>query len=337
VRDHTTGYADLVSHLSAYPPERTCAETGIDRAGLERVARLIGTGARVSLWWTMGVNQSHEGTRTAQAIINLALLTGNIGRPGTGANSITGQCNAMGSRLFSNTTNLLGGHDFANPDHRAKVAGILGHRRRRHPRRTQLGLRPHHRGHQPGRDPRPLDHRHQLGPLLDQPGRGASPARQARLPGGAGPLHHHRDRRAGRPGAACSRLGREGGHVHQLRAPSRAGEAGGPRARSGPGRLLDLPGRGRRVGLWRAVRPLDRPRGGVRPPPGAQRRPTVRPHGCARLRGGGLGRGAVALPGRGPQAWRWGAWRGGRGRRPWTFTSSGGSSRRCPRAGPARR
>jgi predicted molibdopterin-dependent oxidoreductase YjgC len=50
---------------------------------------------------------------------------GNIGRPGTGANSITGQCNAMGSRLFSNTTNLFGGHDFANEDHRNKVADIL--------------------------------------------------------------------------------------------------------------------------------------------------------------------------------------------------------------------
>ena len=74
----------------------------------------------------MGVNQSHEGVRTAQSLINLALLTGNIGRPGTGANSITGQCNAMGSRLFSNTTNLLGGHDFLNPDHRRKVAAILG-------------------------------------------------------------------------------------------------------------------------------------------------------------------------------------------------------------------
>jgi assimilatory nitrate reductase catalytic subunit len=73
----------------------------------------------------MGVNQSHQGVRTAQAIINLALMTGNIGRPGTGANSITGQCNAMGSRLFSNTTNLLGGHDFANHDHRRKVAAIL--------------------------------------------------------------------------------------------------------------------------------------------------------------------------------------------------------------------
>ena len=74
------------------------------------------TGKRVSFWWTMGVNQSHQAVRTAQAIINLALMTGNIGRPGTGANSITGQCNAMGSRLFSNTTNLLGGHDFANAD-----------------------------------------------------------------------------------------------------------------------------------------------------------------------------------------------------------------------------
>ena len=42
----------------------------------------------------------------------------------TGANSITGQCNAMGSRLFSNTTNLLGGHDFTKEADRAKVAGV---------------------------------------------------------------------------------------------------------------------------------------------------------------------------------------------------------------------
>jgi len=74
----------------------------------------------------MGVNQGHESTRTAQAVINLALITGNIGRPGTGANSITGQCNAMGSRLFANITSLLGGHDVANPAHRAKIAHILG-------------------------------------------------------------------------------------------------------------------------------------------------------------------------------------------------------------------
>src|SRR5262249_48720799 len=95
-------------------------------------------GKRVSFWWTMGVNQSHEAVRTAQAIINLALLGGHMGRPGTGANSITGQCNAMGSRLFSNTTNLLGGHDFANREHRRKVADILEIDESLIPRRASL-------------------------------------------------------------------------------------------------------------------------------------------------------------------------------------------------------
>ncbi len=52
-------------------------------------------------------------------------MTGNIGRPGTGANSITGQCNAMGSRLYANITSLLGGHDAKNDEHRAKIATIL--------------------------------------------------------------------------------------------------------------------------------------------------------------------------------------------------------------------
>jgi assimilatory nitrate reductase catalytic subunit len=123
---HTSGFEGFCDHVASFTPERVAAESGIDEPTLLRVARLIHEGKRVSFWWTMGVNQSYEGVRAAQSLINLALMTGNIGRPGTGANSITGQCNAMGSRLFSNTTNLLGGHDFANPDHRQKVAGVLG-------------------------------------------------------------------------------------------------------------------------------------------------------------------------------------------------------------------
>ncbi len=125
VREHTSGFEAFADHVRAFDPPSVAAASGIEEATLHRVARLIHEGRRVSFWWTMGVNQSYEGVRTAQAIINLALMTGNMGRPGTGANSITGQCNAMGSRLFSNTTNLLGGHDFANPDHRRKVAGAL--------------------------------------------------------------------------------------------------------------------------------------------------------------------------------------------------------------------
>ncbi len=121
----TEGFSDFAAHLSEFSPAAVSELCGIPVEGMEELARLIHEGKRVSFWWTMGVNQSHEGTRVAQAIINLALMTGNIGKPGTGANSITGQCNAMGSRLFSNTTGLLGGHEFTKEEHRAKVAGIL--------------------------------------------------------------------------------------------------------------------------------------------------------------------------------------------------------------------
>lgn len=122
---HTEGYEAFERHAAGFPPERVAAASGIDSATLLRVARMIHQAERTSFWWTMGVNQSYEGVRTAQSLINLALMTGNLGRPGTGANSITGQCNAMGSRLFSNTTNLFGGRDFTNAAHRAEVARIL--------------------------------------------------------------------------------------------------------------------------------------------------------------------------------------------------------------------
>jgi assimilatory nitrate reductase catalytic subunit len=119
------GFEAFAAHVAKYDLTTTARATGLEPEVIERVVETIGRGQRVSFWWTMGVNQSHEGVRLAQALIDIALITGNIGRPGTGANSITGQCNAMGSRLFSNTTNLLGGHDFGNPEHRAKVASVL--------------------------------------------------------------------------------------------------------------------------------------------------------------------------------------------------------------------
>ena len=123
---HTNGFDEFAAFVSEFTPEHVAAATGLSTEHLVLFAKTIREGKAVSFWWTMGVNQGHEATRTAQAIINLALMTGNIGRPGTGANSITGQCNAMGSRLFSNTTNLLGGHDFRNPAHREKIAAATG-------------------------------------------------------------------------------------------------------------------------------------------------------------------------------------------------------------------
>lgn len=135
IEEHTRGFDEFAAFVGSYNADHVAAETGLRVDSIRDMAARIHAGSRVSFWWTMGVNQSHQGVKTAQAIINLALMTGNIGRPGTGANSITGQCNAMGSRLFSNTTNLFGGHEFTNPLHRAKVARVLQIPEERIPRR----------------------------------------------------------------------------------------------------------------------------------------------------------------------------------------------------------
>lgn len=125
VEQSTEGFEQFSKFVEDFTLERAARETGLTESVIMNLAVRIHEKKAVSFWWTMGINQGYQGTRTAQAIINLALLTGNIGRPGTGANSITGQCNAMGSRLFSNTSSLFGGRDFQNPEHREEVADIL--------------------------------------------------------------------------------------------------------------------------------------------------------------------------------------------------------------------
>lgn len=127
VAAHTEDFEGFADFVRAFTPELVSPQTGLSVDELNEFAAAIADRTqRVSFWWTMGVNQSHESTRTAQAIVNLALMTGQIGKPGTGPNSITGQCNAMGSRLFGNATSLLGGYAFEKAADRAHVAGILG-------------------------------------------------------------------------------------------------------------------------------------------------------------------------------------------------------------------
>lgn len=126
IQDHTEEFENFKEFVKAYPIAVGVEKTGLSQDHILELAELIHQGKRVSFWWTMGVNQGYEAVRTAQSIINLALMTGNIGRPGTGANSITGQCNAMGSRAYSNTACLYAGGDYDNPKRRAAVAAALG-------------------------------------------------------------------------------------------------------------------------------------------------------------------------------------------------------------------
>lgn len=126
IEANTEGYREFKEFVKPFTLDQAQETAGLSPEQILELAQLIHEGKRVSFWWTMGVNQGYEAVRTAQAIINLALMTGNIGRPGTGANSITGQCNAMGSRSYSNTAVLYAGGDFTNPARRAKVAEALG-------------------------------------------------------------------------------------------------------------------------------------------------------------------------------------------------------------------
>lgn len=126
IDNYTDNFDEFKEHVKKFTLEDVEEKTGISKQRVIDLAATIHNGKRVSFWWTMGVNQSYEAVRTAQAIINLALMTGNIGRAGTGANSLTGQCNAMGSRVFSNQTALYGGADYTDMAQRERVAKIMG-------------------------------------------------------------------------------------------------------------------------------------------------------------------------------------------------------------------
>ncbi len=297
VAAHTRGFDEYAAAVAPFSIQRTSAETGLPPADIERLAATIHAGKRVSFWWTMGVNQSYQGVRTAQSIINLALITGNMGRPGTGANSITGQCNAMGSRLFSNTTKPAGRPRLRESGAPRDGGAHAGSRCRGRSGPQQLGLQPHHRRDPARGDQGPLDCRHQHGALLDQPGPGAGHTRPPRLSRRPGHVRLDRDGAHGGRGAAGRRLGREGRHLHQLGAAHRHDPQGGPPARPGVAGLRHLQAGGRVLGLRRDV-----PRLGVAgcrfPDPQAPvGRPAVRHHRHRRLRrAGGAGRHPVAVP-----------------------------------------
>ena len=126
IEAHTENFEAFKDFVKDYTLDQVEEKTHLTAEQVLELATMIHEGKNVSLWWTMGVNQGYEAVRTAQSIINIALMTGNIGRPGTGANSITGQSNAMGSRIFSNTAGLYGGGDYDNPVRRQAVATALG-------------------------------------------------------------------------------------------------------------------------------------------------------------------------------------------------------------------
>ncbi|MGF1485207.1 MAG: molybdopterin oxidoreductase family protein [Opitutales bacterium] len=98
IEAHTDGWPALVADLMKYTPAYVSRTCEIEEAALCEAARILGQSAHWMSFWTMGLNQSTQGTANSSAVCSLHLATGTIGRPGCGPFSLTGQPNAMGGR-----------------------------------------------------------------------------------------------------------------------------------------------------------------------------------------------------------------------------------------------
>ncbi|MCP9887679.1 nitrate reductase [Cyanobium sp. ATX 6A2] len=122
VAAHTEGFDELETLWRAWDCERAAAVCGIAAADLRQLAEWWLGAAGVLSLWSMGVNQSREGTATVAGICNLHLASGQIGKPGAGPFSLTGQPNAMGGREVGGLAQLLPGYRaVADPEHRAEL------------------------------------------------------------------------------------------------------------------------------------------------------------------------------------------------------------------------
>jgi assimilatory nitrate reductase catalytic subunit len=128
VAAHTTGFEALRNRVRDFTPRDTAKLCGIREDDLLQAARWFGeAGGRTLSLYCQGLNQSSSGTAKNGALVNLHLATGQIGKPGAGPFSLTGQPNAMGGREVGGLANLLSAHrDLGNATHRAEVAALWG-------------------------------------------------------------------------------------------------------------------------------------------------------------------------------------------------------------------
>lgn len=124
---HTSGWDELQARVRECPPELVARTCSLREEDLLTAARWFATSPATLSLYCQGLNQSRNGTAKNAALINLHLATAQIGRPGAGPFSLTGQPNAMGGREVGGLANLLSAHrDLSNPAHRAEVASFWG-------------------------------------------------------------------------------------------------------------------------------------------------------------------------------------------------------------------
>ncbi len=127
VASHTSGFEEAAAVAADWPPERAAEVCGVPAADIETAALRFGRAPRAMTLWSMGANQSTVGTLKNRALINLCLATGQIGRPGAGPLSLTGQPNAMGGRETGGLAHLLPGYrKVSRAQDRAEIERLWG-------------------------------------------------------------------------------------------------------------------------------------------------------------------------------------------------------------------
>jgi predicted molibdopterin-dependent oxidoreductase YjgC len=123
----TTGYEEFARCVEAYPLERAERETGVPAAAIKEVALAYARADRGMICWTLGITEHHNATDNVLALINLALLTGKVGRYGCGLNPLRGQNNVQGGGDMGAIPNRLPGfQDLEDPEIRGKFDRAWG-------------------------------------------------------------------------------------------------------------------------------------------------------------------------------------------------------------------
>ncbi|CAD5264593.1 MULTISPECIES: nitrate reductase [unclassified Imperialibacter] len=127
VQNHTDGYEDYKQKVLSTSLEEAANICDVPLEQIKQAASYIGNATGFITMWAMGLNQSTEGLSKNLALINLNLVTGHVGKPGSGPFSLTGQPNAMGGREVGGMATLLASHrNLLNPEHRKEVAAYWG-------------------------------------------------------------------------------------------------------------------------------------------------------------------------------------------------------------------
>ena len=127
IEERTEGFDAFRDAVQKWTPERGQAVTGVPAENIIEAARLYATAPAASIFWAMGITQHTTGTDNVKSLANLALLTGQVGRPGTGLNPLRGQNNVQGACDMGGLVNVFPGYQaVSDPAVREKFASGWG-------------------------------------------------------------------------------------------------------------------------------------------------------------------------------------------------------------------